>query len=152
MKTIFNIFLLILTSITVVNAQKLVFNEKAPQINGDEYIIGSAIKKNVPSYINFFVLGNNSNEQDLAKMNEFAARYKDNVNFIVVANGDKDKIQDYFKDKKVSYVVLYDSKGKAFVDYGIKYVPIAIITDKRGYFVWQGKTSILTDEIISKYR
>lgn len=131
------------------SAQRLVYNEKAPKIEAD-IIIGEKINKDLPIYIDFFVLNSPQNESQLEKLEKMAKIYHKQINFVVISKDEKDEIIDYFKDKNPSYTVMIDTEGETFQNYNIKFVPFSVMINKKGDFVWQGKNSSLSESIIKK--
>ncbi len=151
MKSIFTCIVCWTIWLLPAQAQRLIFNEKAPQLQITEYLFGETLKTGQATYVEFFVPEHQADKEYFDQLEHFAAQYKDRINFIVIAKGDKEKIKQFFAEKKPSYRVAYDNQGKTFSDFGIQYLPAAIIIDAKGKFVWQGKASLLEDKLLNKY-
>ncbi|HIS33956.1 MAG TPA: TlpA family protein disulfide reductase [Candidatus Avirikenella pullistercoris] len=139
-------------SVTTVVAQKLVYNEKAPQLQVSEFIVPGQMLNNKSLCIDFLVLDSQGVEEQLERLNDFAERYKGEISFIVVAKDDKEKVQNFFAGKNPAYMVAVDDEGETFEAYDVRYVPMTVLLDKKGIFVWQGRASQLTDDLLNRYR
>ena len=49
-------------------------------------------------------------------------------------------------------MVAVDDEGETFEAYDVRYVPMTVLLDKKGIFVWQGRASQLTDDLLNRYR
>ncbi len=154
MKTVFTYLVLSGLSLVAVlpaAAQRLTFNERAPQLQITEYLFGEAPESGRTTYVEFFVPGTRTDDGYFETLETFAVRYKDRINFIVLAKGDKEAVKKFFADKKPSYRVAYDEQGKTFTDFNIQYLPTSVIIDSKGRFVWQGKATQLEDRLMERY-
>ncbi|MFI3322345.1 MAG: TlpA disulfide reductase family protein [Rikenellaceae bacterium] len=129
-------------------AQRLIYNKHIPHIEIESIIKGKPIEKGKAIYIDFFILNSDQNSRELAALESFAARYSDKVNFVLIVKDNKEDVESFFKEKPVSYSIYYDLEGSTFSSFGVKFVPLSVLSDKKGNFIWQGKSSSLSDEII----
>lgn len=130
------------------SAQRLVYKEKVPQIVVTSLILGDVPMKAAPAYIDFFILGSPQNDKQIAALQEIASQFKYEVNFILITKDDVDKVKEYFQEKDVNFTVYHDEEGETFKNFGVKFVPFAVLVDKKGNFIWQGKNTTINENII----
>ncbi|MEG1635275.1 MAG: redoxin domain-containing protein [Rikenellaceae bacterium] len=148
-KLILRVLLLLMLPIGA-NAQRLIYNERAPKIEGKEIITGAKAIKDRPTYIDFFVLDSPQNDEQLKMLEKISNIYNNQMNFILISKDSKEELMKFFEGKNPSYTVLLDLDGRTFKNYNIKFIPFSVLIDKKGVFIWQGKNSTITGSILDQ--
>lgn len=145
---IFLSIVMIAVSISSLYGQKsAIFGDKAPSIQIKEYIIDSRNYNGKATYIEFFKIDSPHSIAQLEHLERFAKKYRDVLNFIVLCNDSREIVDSYFNSgiDATPYSVALDNEGRCFKQYRVDYVPTSILIDRKGDFVWQGRSSELTD-------
>lgn len=130
---------------TLWGQQRVIFGEKAPSISTVEYLIDNKVSQGKSTYIEFFMVDSPHSLEQLEYFEAFAARYCESINFIIISRDDRGRLREFFGGRELPFSVAYDSEGKVFSLYGVNYVPSSALIDKKGDFIWQGRSSELTD-------
>ena len=147
-------FLLILTALsltgTAAMAQKLTIGERAAEIKstrkmGTKQVAGEKIK-----VIEFFHCSNKQCAARLEELDRLAKKYDGTLEVTVVTRDPAEKAMPILKPESRSYQVVIDEDGKVFENYGVKYVPFAVLVDKKGKVIWFGNSSSLTEDMIKQ--
>lgn len=146
-KFILQLFILLILPLSS-SAQRLVYNEKAPKMEAKDIIAGQKTIKDLPTYIDFFVLNSPQNEEQLEILEKAAKIYNQQINFLLISKDDRSELEIYFKDRDPSYTVMVDFEGKTFSNFDVKFIPFSVMIDRKGNFIWQGKNSTLSESII----
>ncbi len=152
MKKIALLALLFVMMVSSSMAQRLIHNQKAPDIIIKSAVVGERIPKGKPIYIDFFSINSSDNERQLLNLSNLARSYGEHIYFTIITNNGEAEIKEYFseyaKKNDVNFSVLVDDAGQTFSNYNIKFVPNAVLVDKKGRFVWQGKSSNIDEYTI----
>lgn len=141
----------LLTSAMAFGQQRLIYNDKAPALAIKEVVKGAKPQKGKALLVDFLVLNNDQSAMQLQALDALAQKYSDLADFAAISNDEMSTLKEYFGGKAIKYSVLLDDAGKSFSLYDVKYVPKAVLLDAKGNFVWTGKTSQLTDDLLLQY-
>lgn len=144
-------FCLLVSSVEAMAQQRLIYNDKAPSLAIKEVVKGAKPSKGKALLIDFLVLGGEQTSVQLQALDALAAKHSSQVNFVTISNDDIATLKEYFGSKDIKYSVLLDDEGESFSLYDVKYVPKAVLLDAKGNFVWTGKTTQLTDDLLLQY-
>lgn len=122
--------------------------DKTPELRIARWIVGTAPAPGEAVYLDFFTSSNPRAREELSVLEGYALHYRGRIAFVVVTRDDPGETAAYFRGMNPSYAVGIDEEGKTFSGFGVLYVPFGVLIDAKGRFVWQGRTSRLTDEVL----
>ncbi len=125
-----------------------VFGEKAPSISIEEFVIDNRAAAGKTTYIEFFKADSPHSISQLEHLARFASRYGAHLNFIVLSLDSREKLERLFQSHDIPYSVARDSGGKSFKQYSVEYTPTSILIDRKGNYVWRGRSSELSERTI----
>lgn len=85
------------------------------------------------------------------KLNDIQEKYKNTIQIIAVNNEDETKTKSFLKNKNFSFAFYLDHKKELFQKFDIQSLPVTIILDKKGTFIWSGNSDNL-EGIIRSYK
>lgn len=142
------VILVMLSSASLWGQKSALFGEKAPSMPIKEFIYDNRIAEGKSTYIEFFKVDSPHSIAQLEYLAGFAHRYRDRLNFIVVSCDSRGDVISFFGEGDLPYSVAIDVEGKCHKQYNVNYVPTSVLIDRKGSFVWQGRSSELTDRDI----
>lgn len=143
------IFSLILTLFcSTLFAQRLIYNDKAPHIDYSNIVYGSAPSDKKFLILEFVTVSMPNLDNELKTIESLNT--KQNVEVVVVLKEERSVIEDFLKDKSYSFAILHDVTGDIFKTYDVRYVPKSVIINPKNDFIWQGKSSQITDDLFVK--
>lgn len=144
------ILLIALISCTVsASAQRLVAGEKAPKLTVSKYIYGGPTDKGRPVLVEFFVSSGSQSHSQIETLSAFADKYRGKIDVVLVSGDDEQTTRAFFSGEAPRFSVAIDAGGKSFADYGVRYVPFAVLADGRGGYVWQGRSKSIPENVIA---
>ena len=154
MKKIALLTLLFIATISSSMAQRLIYGEKAPDIVVRSILMGDAIPKGMPIYLDFFSVKSADNDRQMLSLSNLARAYNKQIYFAIITNDNEEDVVKYFteygKTNDVNFSILLDSDGSSFKNFNIKFVPSSILMNKKGNFIWQGKSSDIDERTINQ--
>ncbi|MDL2230709.1 TlpA family protein disulfide reductase [Alistipes sp. OttesenSCG-928-L06] len=151
MKKLILSILISLLTVAAAQAQRLVIGERAPEVRVSEWVSGGAAAvAGKPYLLDFFHSSNDQCVANLPKLNDFQRAYSGRLTVVVIARETADKVTPFVAGKGYGFHVGLDEGGKTFANYGVRFVPFAVLVDTKGKLVWTGNAATLSDDIISK--
>lgn len=148
MKRILSIAALLLAALPL-SAQRLVIGERAPELKVERWLSAAPVAGTKAVMVEFFHSANQSSVERLARLDELARNNKDKLTVIIVTKESDPAVTGRLLEGNPSYYSAYDGGGAAFTSFGARYVPYAVIFDKRGRVLWVGNPSSLSDNDIA---
>lgn len=154
MKKIALLILFVIITIGDTLAQRLVYNQKAPEIVVKSTLKGDKIPKSKPIYIEFFSTNCSDNKRQLRSLSNLSKSYGDQIYFAIITKDNLEDVEAYFsnyaKEYDLNFSILLDNAGASFTNFNIKFIPNAVLIDSKGRFIWQGKSSNIDENTIQK--
>lgn len=141
---------LVLSTITL-SAQKLVIGERAPELKVQQWLITPPTIDGKAVMVEFFHPANEKSGDRITKLNSLAATNSDKITIVVLAKDDSGNTIPMLTAGNPSYYPAIDDSGKTFTAYGVKYIPYAVLYDKRGRILWLGNPSSVSNNELSGY-
>lgn len=126
-------------------------NFSLKSINGKQYALDDYFGKVV--LLNFWSILCGPCREEIPSLEEFYKNRHENVEVLsLVAYDRKSNLEDFVKEKGVTYPVLYDEKGDVFDKYKIGGIPVTIVINKDGKIVDRHLGTInFTDKKFNEY-
>lgn len=155
MKTIVRFTFLVTLALTIsaatLSAQKLVIGERAPELKVQQWLISAPAVDGKAIMVEFFHPANKKSAERITKLNSLASTNGDKMIVIVLVRDDSDNAKSILTSGNPSYYPAIDDAGKTFSTFGIKYIPYAVLYDKRGRILWVGNPSSISNNEIVGY-
>ncbi len=146
----FTLFLALFTSLsTTLFAQRLVSGEKAPRMVSVESVFGNHPTKGNPVLLEFFMVNSSQVDSQIETITELSRRHDGVLDIIMISKDELSDIRRLFDGTTPKFIVLHDMTGKVFTDYGVRYVPFSVLIDKKGNYIWQGRSNNIPPQVIN---
>ncbi len=132
-----------------VSAQKLMTGDRAPQLQVSEWL-GSPPAAVGPRLVEFFHPASAPSLARLEVLDELARRYPD-LSVVLVTRQQAAAVRAAIGPDEHPYKVAIDATGRTFTEYGVQYLPFAVLIDARGRIAWFGNPASLTDAQIESH-
>lgn len=132
-------------------AQKLVIGERAPEVKIQKWLISQPTMDGKAVMVEFFHPSNEKSGERIAKLNALASANNSNIVVVVMAKDESGNAVQMLTSGSPSYYPAIDDGGKTFTAFGVKYIPYAVLYDKRGRILWLGNPNSISNEEITGY-
>lgn len=130
------------------SAQRLVIGERAPELKVERWLSAAPSLDNKAVMVEFFHSSNQKSADRLPQLSQLARANADKLTVVVLTREDDPTVTARLLDGNPAYYAGYDGTGAAFNSFEARYVPYAVIYDKRGRVLWVGNPSSLSDSDI----
>ncbi len=122
------------------------YGEKAPALPQLQFILDNRASYDGKAlYIEFFKSDSPHSIELLEDLERFAKRYKGRINFLLIDCEDGAKLKEIYQGKDIHFSIATDAEHKAFKQYNVEYIPTSVLIDRKGNFIWQGRSSEVSD-------
>lgn len=128
-------------------AQDLVIGEKV-DIKA-VYLDASRPEGGKPIMLEFFVSRVPGAPERVKALDKLASDYSGRMSVVLVTREPQGAVESTFKGKGYSFYVALDDNDRTFKDFGVRYVPYAVLLDSKGRVAWFGNPSTLDDRAIT---
>lgn len=138
MKRTLCILLALLGVTTSLWAQKGEVGERAPRIDGVEWISDAPEEIDGITMVLFFHSANKECREHIESYNTLAYEFRDDMNLIVLTREPAEQVASLLMHDYQFFYVATDEQGHLFEDFGVRHVPYAVIINRKGRIEWAG--------------
>lgn len=149
MKQIFLTIAVLLTfTVAVLGQESPEVNSRAPKLNIKEWLDKKPRQRPRTKYtmIEFVHSTNKVSVKRLGLLNELTEASHGKLSVIVLTKEHSDEAKEILTNGTPLYYPAFDDEGKTFEAFGVKYIPYAVIYNRRGKIKWIGGSTTLTNE------
>ncbi|MDE6570573.1 MAG: redoxin domain-containing protein, partial [Alistipes sp.] len=101
----------------------------------------------------FFSVSNPACVTSLERLHAFVEKSEGRLRVIAVTRDDEARVAPVATPYlSMQMTVAFDTDGKIYKNFGVNYVPFALLTDARNRVLWQGNSLRLNETILSTAR
>jgi len=135
------------------SAQNAALGERVPEIKSETWLGGIRPAEAPMTVILFFSVSNPACVTSLERLHALAEKSNGRLRVIVVTRDDEARVAPVATPYlSARMAVAFDTDGKIYRNFGVNYVPFALLTDARNRVLWQGNSLQLNDTILSTAR
>lgn len=118
------------------------FNFTLKDLDGKQYTLDDYVGKVV--ILNFWSIWCGPCREEIPSLEEFYKNKPENVELIslISAYDKKNQVEEFVKEKGITYPVLYDANGEVFEEYQVEAIPATMIVTKEGKIIERHTGSI----------
>ena len=142
---------LVLTSVLSVSAQNIAIGERAPAIKTKEWVGSSTQLGDQSTLYLFFQTSSAPCTKALEQIAEIV-KHNPTLKVIAISKESRDKVEalaSSLANENIFFAI--DDADKTFSNFGVKYVPLAVLTDSRNRVLWFGNPTTLSAQKIKEY-
>lgn len=128
------------------SAQKLVIGDRAPELKVKSWTGAAPSLADNPVMVEFFHSSNKSSGERVKELNSIANTFSGRLVVVVVIKEQDNDARVLLDTVNRAYYIAVDDDGNTFASYGARYVPYAVISDKKGRVTWLGNPVSLKKE------
>ncbi len=135
--------------VSTASAQKLMTGDRAPQLQVSTWLDGKSASSG-PRLVEFF---HSASAPSLARLNVLSdlATKNPDLNVVLVTREEASAVATALGAGEHPYKVAIDQEGKTFAEYGVQYLPFAVLIDAKGRIAWFGNPAQLSQSQIESY-
>lgn len=135
------------------SAQNAALGERVPEIKSETWLGGIRPDEAPSTVILFFSASNPACVTSLERLHALAEKANGRLRVIVVTRDEEARVAPvatpYLSPRMT---VAFDTDGKIYKNFGVNYIPFALLTDTRNRVLWQGNSLHLNETILSTAR
>ena len=135
------------------SAQNTALGERVSEIKNETWLGGIRPAEAPATVILFFSVSNPACVTSLERLHALVEKSDGRLRVIAVTRDDETRVAPvatpYLSERMA---VAFDTDGKLHKNFGINYVPFALLTDARNRVLWQGNSLQLNETILSTAR
>lgn len=148
MNKVLIILFTLLSSTTTLFAQNVIIGDKIPKIKSNAWLMDAEPDTAPYTCIIFYHSESELCNMALHKVKELCREYKRVLNIVIVTKEDYSIAGVALTSALDNYTgVLFDNGGRIFRDFGVKFIPFAVIHDSKHKIVWCGNATTLSKDI-----
>lgn len=130
--------------------QRIVIGDRAPELKAHSWLTAKPNLDGKSVMVEFFHSTNKYSVSRLRELDRLARSSNGKLAVVVVTREHDPKVKSLITNGGPAYYAMLDDAGKTFTAYGTKFVPYAVIYDRKGRVIWLGNPTSLTNEDIIK--
>lgn len=135
------------------SAQNVALGERVPEIKCETWLGGVRPAEAHATVILFFSASNPACVTSLERLHALSEESDGRLRVIVVTRDDEARVAPVATPcLSERTVVAFDADGKIYRNFGVDYVPFAVLTDARNRVLWQGNSLRLNETVLSTAR
>lgn len=135
------------------SAQNAALGDRVSEIKSETWLGGIRPTEAPTTVILFFSVSNPACITSLERLHAFVEKSDGRLRVIVVTRDDEARVAPvatpYLSERMA---VAFDTDGKIYKNFGVNYVPFALLTDARNRVLWQGNSLQLNETTLSTAR
>lgn len=140
-----------LSVILPAGAQKLIIGSRLPDFKGTTWLSAEPQSKR-PMLIEFYNPQNATSNKFFVKLGEIKSKYGDMVQIVVLTTQHGPDIDKIVTSHGTDYSVGYDSTGKVYQNFNVRYLPFTIVANSAGEMFWQGNLGNISTDILDNVK
>lgn len=129
------------------DAQRLSIGERVPELNISKWLTEAPSLDGKAVMVEFFHSSNQKSIDRLRTLDDLARKGGNKLAVVVVTKEDSPEVGAMLTEGAPAYSVGYDT-GSTFPDFEARYVPYAVLYDRRGRILWVGNPTTMKNEDI----
>jgi len=144
-------FVMMLSALAAVQAQNVIIGEKLPETHFRKWLMD--LQPDAADYTCMIFYHSESSicRRCLERMKNMVSKYGTKLNVIIITKEDYDTagvtLTEHLGDRMA---VAFDSNGRTFRYFGVKFIPFCVISDRKRRAVWCGNGITLTEKITDR--
>lgn len=135
------------------SAQNAALGDCVSEIKSETWLGGIRPAEAPTTAILFFSVSNPACVTSLERLHALAEKSDGRLRVIVVTRDDEARVAPVATPYlSARMAVAFDTDGKIYKNFGVNYVPFALLTDARNRVLWQGNSLQLNETILSTAR